>query len=85
MIKHVLSKQEHDFERLSVIFDKFTERSIASFHFIACLETLQFNKDTEKNMVDYTPLEDLLKFRDRALKNKHLLDIHGEKTKDSFR
>ena len=82
-VKHVLSKQEHDFERLSVIFDKFTERNIASNHFIACLETLQFNKDTEKNMVDYTPLEDLLNFRDKAVKNKHLLNIHGEETKES--
>ena len=83
LIKNVLSKQEHDFERLNGIFDKFTERNIASDHFIACIETLQFNKDEKENKIDYTPLEDLLKFRDKALKNKHLLDIHGEKTKDS--
>ena len=83
LIKHVLSKQEHDFERLSVIFDKFTERSIASFHFLTCIETLQFNKDEKENKIDYTPLEDLLKFRDKAIKNKHLLDIQGEETKDS--
>lgn len=81
-VKHILSKQEHDFEILNNIFNKFTEQSIASFHFLTCIETLQFNKNEKENKIDYTPLEDLLNFRDKAVKNKHLLDIHGEKTKD---